>query len=128
MRNIIQPNNVYAVIGVSQNKQKWGYKVYKKLLNNGFTVFPVNPNYKDIDGKAVYPDLASLPQVPDVVSTVVPPAITERIVKQAKQLGIKRVWMQPGSESEKAIQFCEEHNIEVIHNACIVQDGLKQQF
>jgi len=58
---------------------------------------------------------------------VVPPKVTEKIVEECKDLGIKRVWMQPGSESEKAIKFCEEHGINVTYNACFLIDRLKQK-
>jgi predicted CoA-binding protein len=53
------------------------------------------------------------------VDTVVPPAVTEKIVVECKELGIARVWMQPGSESEKAINFCAENNIKVVHDMCV---------
>jgi predicted CoA-binding protein len=41
-----------------------------------------------------------------VVDVVVPPKVTEHTVETCQKLGITRVWMQPGSESEKAIKFC----------------------
>ena len=56
----------------------------------------------------------------DVVDTVVPPHITEQIVKECKELGITKVWMQPGSESEKAIIFCKDNGIEVVYDDCIM--------
>ncbi len=49
---------------------------------------------------------------------VVPPAVTEQVVKEAQELGLTRIWMQPGAESESAIAYCHEHGIEVVHNAC----------
>jgi predicted CoA-binding protein len=49
---------------------------------------------------------------------VVPPAVTETIVLQCAELGLTRVWMQPGSESEMAIQLCRENDIEVVYNSC----------
>jgi predicted CoA-binding protein len=58
--------------------------------------------------------------MPDVVDTVVPPTVTEAIVKECKELGIARVWMQPGSESEKALNFCAENNIKVVHDMCVM--------
>jgi len=61
-----------------------------------------------------------LPEKPDVVNLVVQPRVTEEVVKECKRLGIKKVWMQPGSESKKAVNFCLENNIEVIYNICIM--------
>ena len=64
---------------------------------------------------------------PHVVNTVVPPEITERTVKTCKELDIATVWMQPGSESEKAIQYCEDNGIDVVHSVCIMIQRRKNQ-
>ena len=125
MEEFLKKENVIAVVGVSNDTKKWGRKIYEKLKTSGFYVYPVNPKYGRIGNDICYPDLNSLPMKPDVVITVVKPAITEKIVRSAKALGIRMVWMQPGSESEEAIKFCEENNIKVVYNVCFVVDGLK---
>ena len=51
---------------------------------------------------------------------VVPPAQTEAVVRAAAEAGIKRVWMQQGSQSPEAIRFCEEHGISVVRRECIL--------
>ena len=38
----------------------------------------------------------------------------------AKQLNINKIWMQPGSESDKAIEMCKQNNIKCTHNSCIM--------
>ncbi len=124
----LDKKNVIAIVGASSNKEKWGYKVYKKLREAGFEVYPVNPKYKEIEGEKCYPDLASLPQKPDVVITVVKPEVTKKIVEECKRLGIKRIWMQTGSESKKAIEFCKKNGISVVYGACFVVNGLKEKF
>ncbi len=116
----LDPDNVFAVVGVSRNKEKYGYKVYHDLKIAGYEVFPVNPNLSSVDGEKCYPSLASLPKVPDVLSVVVPPSVTEKVVKEAADVGIRKVWMQPGSESEAAIDFCLSHDILVLHDMCIM--------
>ncbi|MCK4335495.1 MAG: CoA-binding protein [Candidatus Aenigmarchaeota archaeon] len=123
--NFLRRGNTIAVVGVSANPEKWGYRIYKTLKQRFREVYPVNPKYREIEGDECYPDLKSLPQKPDVVITVVPPKIVEKVVKTAKELGIRKVWMQPGSESGEAINFCENNGIICMHNACFVMDGLK---
>ena len=113
-----------AVIGVSRNKEKWGYKIYNSF-SSGAAVYPINPKCKKIDGKKCYPSLKKLPEVPDMIIIVVPPEVTERIVREAKKLGVKKVWMQPGSESDTAVEYCEKNGIEVFHGACIIRYGEK---
>lgn len=109
---------VWAVVGVSQDRTKFGYKVFRSLRESGYTVFPVNPKGGVVDGVTVYPTLADLPRLPDVVDLVVPPAVSEKMVQEAHRLGLKRIWMQPGAESQAAIDYCLSHDIQVVYDAC----------
>jgi hypothetical protein len=111
---------LWAVIGVSKNPAKYGNKVYSQLKKAGYSVYAINPGLKSIDGDPCYPSLAALPTVPDAVSVVVPPKITEQVITDCIGLGINRVWMQPGSESEEAIRNGEEHGIAVIYDQCVL--------
>jgi len=120
IRSLLDRKNVFAVVGASRNPEKYGYKVHRDLKEAGYKVYPVNPNADEILGDKCYPKLESLPVKPDVVNLVVPPRITEEVVKECKSLGIEKVWMQPGSESEKAVKFCKENGIEVVYGVCVM--------
>jgi predicted CoA-binding protein len=109
---------VWAVVGASQDSLKFGNRVFRSLLQAGYTVYPVNPKGGEIEGIQVYPSLADLPQLPDVVDTVVPPAVTEQIVRDMHELGLTRVWMQPGSESHTAVAYCAQHGMQAVYQAC----------
>lgn len=109
---------VWAVVGASEDRSKFGNRIYRDLRDAGYKVYPVNPKGGELEGAKVYPSLADLPQPPEVIDLVVPPAVTEQVVKEAHELGLTRVWMQPGAESEAAIAYCQEHGIEVVHDAC----------
>ncbi len=121
-------SNVIAVAGASPDKGKWGYMIYVKLKRSGFRVFALNPKEPEIDGDRSYADIGSLPEVPDVVVTVVRPEITEKVVKECLRAGIKMVWMQPGSGSGKAEDACRRKGIEVVNGPCYVADGLRESF
>ncbi len=123
--DFLDKKNKIAIVGVSANQKKMGSKIYEELKSAGFRVYPINPKHRRIGQDACYPNLEALPEIPDVAIMVVPPNVTEQLVKQCRKLGIKRVWMQPGSESEKAIKFCKHNNIEIMHDACFVANGLK---
>lgn len=116
----MRKENVFAVIGVSINPKKYGHQVYKDLKEAGYTVYPVNSHLDEILGDRCYHSLSELPEIPDVVNIVVPPEVTEKIVAECKALGIERIWMQPGSESEQAIEFCRRNNIKVVHDLCVM--------
>jgi predicted CoA-binding protein len=109
---------VWAIVGASRDRSKFGNRVYRSLSNSGYTVYAVNPKGGELEGSEVYPTLADLPQSPEVVDLVVPPAVTEQIVKEAHQLGLSRIWMQPGAESQAAIAYCQEQGMQVVYHAC----------
>ena len=109
---------VWAVVGASQDRTKFGYRVFHSMRQAGYTVYPVNPKGGELEGATVYPSLADLPQSPEVIDLVVPPEVTEQVVKEAHRLGLTRVWMQPGAESPKAIAYCHAHGMQVVHQAC----------
>jgi len=125
LKEIFDKKNVFAVVGVSRNTEKWGFKVFKMLKDNGYTVYPINPHIDEIEGERCFPSLSALPIRPDVVSIVVPPHVTEEVVKECKLLGVKNVWMQPGSESETAIKFCKVNGINVIYGMCMIMERQK---
>lgn len=111
---------VFAVVGVSTNRGKYGFKVLQDLKEGDYTVYPVNPLYEDIYGDRCYCDIASLPEKPDVVEFVCPPAVTEAVLEEVLSLAIDKVWMQPGAESPRAIEFCRQHGIKVLHDVCVM--------
>ena len=110
----------FAIVGATSNTKKYGYRVFKDLKSRGYEVYPVNPNLKELGGTKCYPDLAGIPVKVDVVDFVVPPEVTEKILKECKQLGLDRIWLQPGSESEAAIAYCHDNNLKVVHDVCVM--------
>lgn len=117
---ILRNNRTFAVVGVSQDRQKYSHEVFEALLAKGYQVYPVNPKYEEVDGHRCYPSLDDLPEKPQVVVTVVPPAVTEQVVESCARLGIRTVWMPPGSWSQRALETCEAHGIEEVHDVCLV--------
>ncbi len=109
-----------AVVGATRDRSKFGYKVLMDLRQGGYRVYGINPNYREIEGIDCFPDVQSLPEVPDLLIFVVPPEVTEKALAEAAKAGVRRVWMQPGSESPRAIAFCREKGIQAIHGACIM--------
>jgi len=120
IKEFLSKENVFAVVGVSRNPAKYGHQVYKDLKEAGYVVYAVNPIIDEVSGDRCYPSLSELPEKPDVVDIVVPPEVTERIVEECKELRIEKVWMQPGSESREAINFCTRNDIKVVHDVCVM--------
>lgn len=117
---MIDKKFTYAVVWASNNKEKYGYKVFKDLIDAKYMVIPINPTEKEILGKKVYATISESKNKIDVVIFVTQPKITELILEEVKTLGIKNVWLQPGAQSDAAIEFCKKNMIECIHDACIM--------
>ncbi|HEY9687553.1 MAG TPA: CoA-binding protein [Coleofasciculaceae cyanobacterium] len=110
----------WAVIGVSEDREKYGNKIYRDLREAGYTVYAVNPKLETVEGDPCYSSVKTLPETPDVVDLVVPPKVAEQAIRDCLELGIKRVWFQPGSESDEAIRLAKDGDMEVVHDACIM--------
>jgi len=117
-----------AVVGVSRKKTKFGNAIYKELKQKGYNVFPINPYITTFEGDVCYPDLLSLPEKVDAVVINVPPAQTEKVVREAKEAGINKVWLQQGSQSDEAVKFCEENGIDCVSNECILMFAQPSAF
>ena len=115
----------FAVVGASTNPEKYGYLVYRSLKTHGKTAYPINPRAREIDGDTCYPSLAELPEKPDVVVAVVPPAITEALVGQLAEAGVQNLWMQEGAESPAAIEAAEKAGIATVHSGPCIMVGLR---
>lgn len=123
---MINKNLKFALIGASNNPAKYGNKVFLDLLSSGYSVIPVNPKEDIIAEKKAYKSLSDINDVVDFVIFVVQPAVTEKVLEEVLSLGIKNVWMQPGSESEKALEFCKKNKVSVVANSCIMIEKNKK--
>lgn len=110
----------FAIIGATNNIEKYGNQIFSNLKNRGYEVYPVNPKLKELEGIRCYASLDNIPVKVDVVDFVVPPQVTEEILKDCQRLGLNRIWLQPGSESEAAIAYCHENNLKVVHDVCVM--------
>ena len=114
----------FAVVGASRDPAKYGYLVWKSLKAASKTVYAVNPRAERIDNDPCYPSLDALPQTPEVVVMVVPPAVTEAAVQDCVRLGIANIWMQPGAESDAAVRACHDAGIAVVSGGPCIMVGL----
>jgi predicted CoA-binding protein len=114
-----------AVAGVSRNDSHHptGNLIYRRLKATGHAVYPVNPHMQTFDGDRCHPDLRSIPEGVDGVVVVTRPEITQQIVHDCREAGVRRVWMHQSlgkgtSVSPEAVEYCHQHGITVIAGAC----------
>lgn len=106
--------STFAVVGASPDRTKFGNKVLRCYVQHGRKVVPVHPKEPAVEGLAAFPSLSAIPARPGAVSVITPPAVTEKVVEECGKLGIRRVWIQPGAESDAAIRRARELGIDVI--------------
>lgn len=106
--------SVFAVVGASTDRSKYGNKVLRCYLQHDLVAWPVHPRETEIEGVPCAPDFESLPEQVHGLSIITPPEVTEVVLEAAAQAGIKRVWMQPGAESNEAISRAKDLGMTVI--------------
>lgn len=119
-QEILRTKRSFAIVGATQNPERYGYEVFAVLRKAGYNVFPVNPKYEEIDEIKCYPSLKALPQKPDVVISALAPANTEKVTESVKELGVEILWMPPGCWSEESVEKCKILNINFVHDVCPV--------
>lgn len=119
LRDEMLNKKTWAVVGVTDKKEKFGYKIFKKLIEHGYETYGVNPKYDSIDGEKIYPALKSVPKKVDVVDVVVPPKITLNLLDEIHELGIENVWFQPGTYDEEVIEKAEKLGLKMVYNDCV---------
>ena len=111
---------VWAVVGASNDRRKYGNRIYRTLRTAGYTVFAVNNRESQVEGDLAFVSLADLPQTPTVVNMVIPPVQAMSVVQTAHAVGVKAIWFQPGAEDAAAIRWAETQGMDVIENCILV--------
>ncbi len=122
IQNFINKDYIYAIVGATENPEKYGYKVLADLKDKGFNVIPVNPKYQEIVGLTCYPDLISMDDRPDVVVLIVGEKNAEKVVQNCIDLKLNKIWFQPGSEYEEAVNLAKKEGFDVMLDKCIMRE------
>ena len=119
LRRILTDSSTVAIVGLSAKWHRPSFFVAKYLLDHGFTVVPVNPNYDEVLGQKCYPDLASIPQSVDIVDLFQRPQTAPDYARQAIEIGARVLWLQLSVTSEEARRIADDGNLEFVENKCV---------
>lgn len=119
MRDILTSTNRIASVGLSSSQEKESYWIVAYLMEQGYTIIPVNPKADEILGEKVYKSLSDIPVKVDVVQVFRKPEDVPPVVDEAIKIGAKVVWMQEGIVNEEAAQKAREAGLQVIMDACM---------
>lgn len=109
-----------AIVGASPNPTRSSYFVGTYLQQSSdLRVYFVNPNADTILGQKAYPDLASLPEVPDIVDVFRKASDIPSVIDDVLAVGAPTVWVQLGIYNEEAARYGEENGLTVVMDRCI---------
>jgi predicted CoA-binding protein len=109
-----------AIVGASPNPARSSYFVGTYLQQSSdYRVYFVNPRADTILGEKAYPDLASLPEVPDIVDVFRKAADIPQVIDDALAVGAKTVWVQLGIWNQEAAEYGESKGLTVVMDRCI---------
>lgn len=125
IRQMLKQIRTVAVVGLSSNESRPSYRVAHGLQSLGYRIIPVRPMVEEVLGEHAYPDLESLPEIPDIVDVFRAAEHVPAIVDSCINLGIKRIWLQDGVVHEAAAQRAADAGITVIMNRCMWRDCMQ---
>lgn len=119
---LLREVHTIAVVGLSPNTARPSFRVAQALQSFGYRIFPVRPLVTEVLGEKAYPDLESLPEVPDIVEVFRAPEHVPAIVDSCIKLGVKKLWLQDGVVHEEAALRARQAGITVVMDRCMFRD------
>ena len=121
-KNIPEILTIYkniAVVGISTKSYRDSHSVSRVLINNGYRIFPVNPNYDDVLGLKCYKNLKEIKEPIEIVDIFRRADQVMPVVEEAIEIGAKVVWMQLGAGNVEAAKKALDADLEVVMERCI---------
>jgi len=109
-----------AVVGASNNPEKYGNIIVKNLHGKGYTVLPIHPQEREVAGLPAYPTVNDAPGPIHVVDFVTPPKVSHAVLAGLDPTKVSTVWFQDGSWDDDLIAEAQRRFRHVIHRACIM--------
>jgi uncharacterized protein len=119
---LLRAAQTVAVVGASNDPARPSYFVLRYLKTHGYTVWPINPKYEEIDGSKCYPSLSALARsqgVPDIIDVFRRPDALPEIVEEAIAIGAKAIWFQYGVINEAASARADRAGLNVVVDRCM---------
>lgn len=113
-----------AIIGASNDRHKFGNKAIRAFQQQGYTVYPVNPNESEVEGILAYKNILEVPVRPQMISVYVPPPVLFKLLPDIAGRGCDELWLNPGTESDEVLAEAQRLGLNVIQACSIVGVGV----
>src|SRR5579863_2655168 len=118
-----QSARTVAVIGASNDKEKFGNKAVRAYLRQGWTVYPVNPNEREVEGLEAYESIRDIPGPVTRATLYLPPAVGISVLEGIRAKGVEELYVNPGAESDELMARAEALGLSPIWACSIVEIG-----
>ena len=119
-QRILRETRSVAIVGASANTSRASYFVWTYLKSTGdYDIYLVNPTIKEIEGNPVYPSLAELPVVPDLVDVFRRREDLPDVLKETIAVGAKTLWLQLGLRHDEVVRDGEAAGLQVVQDRCV---------
>lgn len=122
LRKLLSEARVIAVVGHSDKVYRTSYRIGNYLRRAGYTVYPINPTIRAVDGQRAYASLAEVPEPIDVVNVFRRAEFLGEVVEGAIAVKAKAIWTQLGVVDAAAARRAEEAGLQVVMDRCIMVD------
>ena len=112
-----------AIVGASNDRRKFGNKALRAYRADGYTVVPINPHQREIEGLPAYASVLDVPGPIDMVSVYVKPDVALALLPEFEQKEIAEIWMNPGAESDALMAEAARRHLNVVYACSIIGIG-----
>ena len=119
LRRILKESRVLAVVGLSANWHRPSYFAAKYMLEHGYRVIPVNPQYQEVLGQKCYASLRDIPEKVDLVDVFRKSADVLPVADDAIAIGARVLWQQLGVRNEEAAAKARAAGLDIVMDRCV---------
>jgi uncharacterized protein len=123
LERILRETRTVAIVGISPNPFRASHEVWSYLAKaSDYALYLVNPTISEVDGTPVYPSLADLPVVPDLVDVFRRHEFLPSVLQDTINVGAKTLWLQQGLWHEEVARDGEAAGLQVVMDRCLKVD------
>ena len=119
LRRILRENKGSAVVGWSAQWHRPSHLAAKYMLEHGYRVIPVNPQYGEVLGQKCYASLREIPEPVGIVDVFRKSADVMPVAEDAIAIGARVLWQQLGVRNEEAAARARAAGLETVMDRCV---------
>jgi predicted CoA-binding protein len=112
-----------AVVGASSDRSKYGNKALRAFKAEGYTVIPINPNEREVEGIPTYASVVDVPGPIDMATVYVQPDVLEKLLDDFVRKQVPEIWVNPGAESDEVMAEAKRKKLNMIYACSIMGAG-----